>query len=85
MSFKTPIITDRRPLAIVLLVAAMVMALNIWLNLGWEERTHVSARLADAEHAAMCERFGLAPNSARHSACMAELLELRNRYKMDLF
>jgi hypothetical protein len=83
MSFSTPVRTDRRPLAILLLVAA-VMVLNIWLNLGWEERERVSIRLADAEHAAMCERFGLASNSARHSACMAELLELRNRYKMEM-
>ncbi len=85
MSFSTPVRTDRRPLAFFLLVVAVVMGLNIWLSLGSEERGRVSARLADAEHAAMCERFGLAPNSARHSACMAELLELRNRYRMEVF
>jgi hypothetical protein len=53
--------------------------LEMWLPEPFPEHKEAQVQIIDFEHSALCQKFGLKPESEQYTACKVDLLELRYR------
>lgn len=75
--------SDAAPFAIAALVVVAIAAALLMPFSGLAERQALARRTeranADRWDAAFCEKYGMAPGSERHKACLNDLLDLRGQ------